>query len=221
MLRIFALALACVPTSALALTLEFTGLPDLGGSSYMAGEWEEAGFVVQGGAESFSIPDALHLDDSGTGYASQVSVSHLGRLFDLVAMDLTYLRQALYFTDPEDWDVQAMPLSYENVLIEGFLGGAKVAELMLSTDSSSGTITWKRVAMGSAFVGIDGFTISALFPVGLPEGAECYDVPCGHFWVDNIEIAPVPVSLPAVSLATGLAVLWTRRRRTVARSSAL
>ena len=76
-----------------------------------------------------------------------------------------------------------------------------------------------RILLGTPFRDLTAVTISILSsPVPLfrtlPDGtyAQC-GVPCSHFKIDNVELAPVPLPAGLPLAVLGIGALWGLRRR--------
>lgn len=200
-----------------ATTLTFDDIPGWqGGPAPLV--WQEGGATVSADANSdgvvwYSLPGAVHLDDSGTSLTGGVDVT-AGRQFHAMGMSVVGYPQASYVVTPEEWDMRPVP--YDNIAVEGFRNGLSVAYTRFSTGLTGGAFSF---AFGGDFRGIDMLRIAAIGPWGQSvdgQPIECGDAPCGHVDLDSLTIAPVP--LPAgLALALGgmgaLAGMRLLRRR--------
>ncbi|MFN6952783.1 MAG: hypothetical protein ACK4NE_09370 [Albidovulum sp.] len=150
-------------------------------------------------------PGAAHLDDSGTDFASGLSFTAGGTLFDVLSLTFESL----------GFDFIGRPRQIVgSILLSGFLGGQQVASSQVTMSPISGT--FQTVAPGAAFRGIDTFVIELLYPSNV---RNC-GAPCGHLNLDEVvfsDIAVAPVPLPATGLLLGAGALglaaFARRRR--------
>lgn len=157
-------------------------------------------------------PGVLHMDDSGTTCPQSVEFT-MARPFDAISVDILPL-ESNYCADPDNCSAPGDP--YDNVLWEGFVGDAIVASskfFMGTTDST--------YVFGDAFRGLDKLKVSALLPSLAVIGGECFDAPCAHFELDNLNLAPIPLPATLWLLASGLTTLgamgvWRRPRRRAA-----
>lgn len=186
-----------------ATTITFDGLTD-----YLIDEaYVEQGVSVTattpgGGLSSFFTPGTVHLDDSGTGETSGVFFTS-GGIFDVLGFSFTSLGFNFY---------DEAPTVVGNLIIRGFLNGTQVVRDRVTLSPVYGTI--QDIVLGTAFSGLDGFSIEILYP---STEALC-DSPCGHLDLDSVTFAgitPVPVPVPASGFlfGTAMAGLWLMRRR--------
>ncbi|KFI32858.1 hypothetical protein CG51_19770 [Haematobacter missouriensis] len=165
------------------------------------------------GVVSYSLPGALHLDDSGTSLTGGVNVTTGGQ-FHALGMSVVGYRQASYVFGADGWEMHPVP--YDNIAVEGFRNGLSVAYTRFSTGLTGGAFNF---AFGGDFRGIDMLRVAAIGPWGQSvdgQPIECGDTPCGHVDLDSLTIAPIP--LPAgLALALGgmgaLAGMRLLRRR--------
>ena len=208
------LAQALFAASAQAATMTFDGVNvDPAARSYA-----ENGILATGnGTLGMYSAWALHFDDGGTSAPSSVTFK-MASAFNAIGFDIDPIAFDLHICDAGR--VCSSP-TYVNVLVQGFRGANLASSL--SFDMGSGTDPY-RILLGKPFHDLSALTISILFsPVPLfrelPDGtnASC-GIPCSHFKIDNVELAPVPVPAGLPLAATGLAVLWGlgrwRRRQT-------
>lgn len=206
-------AIAALTGSAGAVTLTFDHMPH--GPGKFATVVREKGVTIS--ADVFSDgplyhinPGTIHVDDSGTSNTAAV-IFVTGGLFSALSMNVIGLSVASFVDDGSG----LVPVPYDNVRVQGFRNGAEVAIAGYSTGLGGGAFTF---GFGEAFGAIDLLRISAVTSAGqiwqgLP--IECGDAPCGHFEIDSVTLAPVPVPVPAAFpvLAAGLGGLALLRRR--------
>lgn len=156
-----------------------------------------------GGLASVFTPGTLHLDDSGTGETSGALFT-TGGIFDVMGFSFTSLGFSFY---------DEAPKVVGNIIIRGFLNGVQVVRDRITMSPVYGTA--QNILLGSAFAGLDAFSIEILYP---NTKAWC-DAPCGHLDLDSVTFAgiqPVPVPVPASGVLFGTALagfaIFRRRR---------
>lgn len=185
-----------------AATMTFGALPDEGA---LATSYTENGITATSGSGTlgwYTAPGFAHVDDSGTGFTSDITFT-TGGTFDATSFTLTSLGYNFMGTASTVTD---------NILVSGLVGGSLVASASYSLSGVAGAV--QTFLLGSAFSALDAFTISLLYPSNAPG---C-DAPCGHFDLDSVTLAtgPAPVPLPPAAPLMGAAVLGLfalRRRR--------
>ena len=188
--------------AASAATITFSALPDEGA---LATSYTENGITATASSGTlgwYTAPGSAHVDDSGTGFTSDITFT-TGGTFDATSFTLTSLGYNFLGT--------ASTVS-DNILVSGYVGGSLVAGANYTLSAVAGTL--QTILLGSAFSAIDAFTISLLYPRNAPN---C-DAPCGHFDLDSVTLdtGPAPVPLPPAAPLMGAAVLGLfalRRRR--------
>jgi hypothetical protein len=199
------------PAAATAATITFAGLPDEGGAT---DTYSEGGFTVvgTGGAVGyFTTPGRAHIDDAGTGFASMLSFSHGGGLFD--AAGFTLVSFGYDYFDP--------PVGLaDNILVRGYDGGGLIAQASFLLSDILDDV--QTIMLDASFSNLTLFTIEMLYQD--PNGDFC--APCGHFDLDSVELVPVAaIPLPASGWALIAALLATlglvRRRRVAVRVAAV
>lgn len=193
-----------------ANTVTFTEIPQ---EAYGV-VWVEDGITVDpgggfGGLGYHQLPHTLHLDDSGTGFASFASFT-MGSRFNARSFDIIPAGPTAYCTDL-DWTVCGAP--YDNVQVSGFRGGIEVAgdKFFMGADPST-------FYFSDLFRHLDSLVIAALYPNLRVIGGDCHDSPCAHFNIDNVTLNPVPVpaALPLfLSTLFGLGWFGWRRKQLV------
>lgn len=203
--------------SASAATLNFNDIPD-GEHGPAAAIWHEAGAMVAADPMSdgivwYSLPGAIHIDDSGTSLTQRVDVT-TGGVFSAVRMAVVGYELASYVQDGED----TVPTAYQNIAAAGFRDGLSVASAQFSTGLSGGVFSF---SFGSDFRNIDLLRIAAIGPWRQMLGdlpIECSDAPCGHFDLDSLTLAPVPLpggfllAFGGVAALAGVRVFGQRRQ---------
>src|SRR5262245_7537526 len=119
MLKIITLALCLCSGAASAATMTFTGLP----RGEQTNTWTEGGITAKtgwGAIGSHSRPGMAHIDDGGSGFAFAIGFT-MDSLFNAVSFDI----HALTSSYCSDWDTCGVP--FDNVVVEGWRGGTKVA----------------------------------------------------------------------------------------------
>lgn len=208
------LAQALFAASAQAATMTFDSVNvDPAARSYA-----ENGILATGnGTLGMYSAWALHFDDGGTSAPSLVTFT-MGSAFDAIGFDIAPIAFDLHICDASRVCISP---TYPNVSVQGFRGSELVSSLVFDMGSASDPY---RILLGAPFRDLTALTVSVLSsPVPLfrelPDGtnASC-GIPCSHFKIDNVELAPVPVPAGMPLAATGLAVLWGlgrwRRRQT-------
>jgi hypothetical protein len=211
-LCIAGIALALSAPSSRAATVTFDGLPEL---LVDGAPWFEDGVTVTGDGRdlgAFAIPDAAHLDDSGTGYTSRLDFT---MALPFVPIEFRVFGMGTrYLTDFECLDIGCPYAPYDNLLVRTFRGGIVTFEDRLY--AGDGGDIWT-------------YTFPELEPVDLlrivnvlpdvdemdGDGPFCVNYPCGHFSIDNVKLAPIPLpaTAPMLLLAGGLMLLARRKRR--------
>lgn len=197
----FALAMS---VSAPAVAATVVTFDDLAGDFDPPPIYTEGGVSVSGAPAYYDTPGVVHLDDAGTSLTSSILI-YTGRLFAAIGLDVIGLGQESYIIGG---DGDPLSVAHDNVLFQGYRAGAQVAELRFSTGLEPGT-TW--LALGAGFGQIDALRISAV--TQLPDGTFCAGVPCGHFEIDNVTIAPVPLPAAGLLLTAALGGVAAARSR--------
>lgn len=197
--------------SAEALTLTFDGIPE-GGGEPQPTTIVESGVTISVGSWSdgvtwWSVPDAIHLDDSGTSFTDEVTFE-TEREFRALSLRLIGMSMSSYVLI----DDEPIPVPYDNVLLTGYRDGTLLATARFTTGLDSGIVDY---TFGPDFAGLDLLRITNIRPEGtFWEGypIQCDDAPCGHFSVDDLTIAPVPLppALPLGVAALGMLALARR-----------
>lgn len=172
-----------------AATITFDALPDEGAQLT---SYTENGITATAGSGSlawFTAPGAAHVDDSGTGFTSDITFT-TGGVFDAVSFTLTSLGYSM---------LNAPAPVADNILVTGYAGGNLVAGANYTLSSVVGTV--QNILLGPAFASIDALTIRLLYPRRV---TSC-GAPCGDFDLNDVTLAPVP--LPASGLLLGAAAL--------------
>lgn len=200
---------ALVAGPALAATMTFGGV----NADPSAHSYAENGILATGnGTLGMYSAGALHFDDGGTSAPSSVTFT-MGSAFDAIGFDIDPINFDLHICDPARICISP---TYMNVSVQGFRGASLAASLIF--DMGSGADPY-RILLGAPFRELTALTISILSsPVPLfrtlPDGtiAQC-GMPCSHFKIDNVELAPVPVPAGLPLAATGMVALWAIGRR--------
>ena len=202
---IAAALLLCAPVAE-ANTVTFDNLPsyfDVLDAGTTGSPYVENGVTVTS-TQPFGVlawdtaPGLAHIDDSGTDFTSGLMFT-MGRAFDAVSFTLNSLGY--------DFSGTPGPLS-DNIFVTGLAGGSAVATASFTLSDIYQDV--QTFLLGSAFTGLDALLIELDYPVNT---ASC-GAPCGHFDLDEVVLAPVP--LPAAGLLLGGALLGfgaLRRRR--------
>ncbi|WP_181366406.1 VPLPA-CTERM sorting domain-containing protein [Albidovulum aquaemixtae] len=180
-------------------TITFSSLPDEGAALT---SYTENGITATAGSGTlgwFTSPGSAHVDDSGTGFTADITFT-TGGIFDAVGFTLTSLGYSM---------LSAPGPVTDNILVTGYVGGSLVAGANYTLSSVAGAV--QNILLGTAFTGIDALTISLLYP----RNVTFCDAPCGHFDLNDVTLAAVP--LPASALMLGVAALGlglvARRRK--------
>ncbi len=213
------LAAASAQTAA-ANTVTFDGLPELlvpAGTS-----WIEDSVTVAGDPRallgSFPDPGAAHLDDSVTEYTSFMDFTMLQR-FRPISLDVLGMGTN-YFPDFDTCGNDCDPAPYDNAVISGVRDGTAIFEHHFYA-GDLGQVSTYVFPTGVDFR-IDKLTVRSVFPSNLPPDNDlCVGEPCGHFSIDNVTLAPVPLPASALLLVGALAAggFWGRRRSRASRSA--
>jgi len=201
-LGVIGATVAISATSASGATMTFAGIND-DPAAYV---YSEDGITVSGnGNLGIYGSGALHLDDFGTSAPSR-AVFTMDSAFDAISFDIagSFLMTICKVSDPS----KCKTPTYKNVLVEGFVGAQSVASLVFDMSKTSGT-----VQLGSMFSGLTSLAISVVIPPHLmpfqpPKGGKVVScaLPCSHFDIDNVVLAPVPLPATAPLLAGALAL---------------
>ena len=184
-----------------AATVSFAGLPEIYYPD-VDGPWIEDGILVTPEASerfgALSTPGAAHMDDGGP-YSSHLTFTTSGRFrassLDLIGLPTSYVPNR---STCDDVTIPCVEIPYDNVLVAGFLDGVEVFSDRFSA-GLSGNLTYTFPGAGI----LDLLKVSAVHPDLLP-GQDiddvCDDIPCGHFGLDAVVLAPVTVPLPPAGL---------------------
>jgi hypothetical protein len=172
----------------------------------------EDGVTIRGNGElGYGGDGAIHLDPYASPAATRVRFSMKSR-FDALSFDLTPLGYDYFVCEGKR---DCVTRSYRNVKVLGFSGDSVVAELLFKMGEGLSPYT---VMLNDGFRGLTSLVIEAVLPRfrdGPRVFADCADV-CGHFEIDNVELAPVPLPAGLPLAASGLAALgligWRKRR---------
>ena len=190
------IALSLSPGQAAIVT--FSGIPGETGENL----WIEDGVTVKTngfGLGHFAFPDSMHMDDSGTGFPSRLSIT-MNSQIDATSFDILPIGSTAYCTDPDDTSSCGAP--YDNVVVAGFRDGMLIAEDAFFMGADPFTY-----AFGEQFTSLDSLDIIAALPSREQMGGVCLDAPCAHFNVDNIVVAPIPLPPAIVFFASALALV--------------
>jgi hypothetical protein len=210
-LCIASVAFALSAPAGRAATVTFDGLPDL---LIDGATWSEEGVTVSGDGNdlgAFYIPDTAHLDDSGTPYTSRLDFTMALPFFPIEFR--VFGMGTAYLPGDECLDDNCRYVPYDNLLVRTFRDGMLTYEdrLYAGDPGEIWTYTFPDIEA------VDLLRISAVRPDihDYPSGPYCADSPCGHFSIDNVTLAPIPVpaTAPLLLAAAGLMLLARRRRR--------
>ncbi len=141
------LSLAGVAQAA-TITITLPLEPPLGVGPYGgADSYVEQGVTVSGHPGKFGSGTGIHLDDGGTSYSNYIGFSY-ARTFDAVSVDIQGLGQALFVVNSGQSGLNWLPIAYNNVLFQGFIGGVLTATQSYSTGIVPGLMN--AVALGVA-----------------------------------------------------------------------
>ena len=107
-------------------------------------------------------------------------------------------------------------MPYDNVVIAGVRDGTTIFEHQFYVGDIGQVYTY--VFPTGVDFRVDALTVRSIFPPNLPQTPSndaCGGEPCGHFSIDNVTLAPVPLPASALLLVGGLATiggLWGGRR---------
>lgn len=208
-LLIAACALLAGPAGAVTLTFDTVQQGGLPGPVSIS----EQGVTITAdrysdGVVYFRTPGTIHVDDSGTSFTSNLEF-RTGGIFSALWFEAIGLGQSAVVDDGIDW----VPVAYDNIRVQGFLDGVRVGETFFSTGL---TINKTTYALGQDFAGIDLLRIPAIGASGQMAGGlpiQCFDAPCGHFDLDSLSLAPVPLPAALPLSAAGIGMLAMLRRR--------
>ncbi|WP_136637770.1 hypothetical protein [Pseudooceanicola onchidii] len=199
----------CFVTMAQAETMGFDALPDYfvdpSNQSYSENGIQASAPGGHGTLAAYSTLQAAHVDDSGSDLTDRIVFTMSGR-FSAVSFDILPLSSDYYvMTDTYDF----VSGTYDNVFVEGWRAGARVAYDRFSM----GTVTW-TYSFGATFTDLDSLIIGGR-TADLSDPGECWGAPCAHFDIDNITLqmpsVPLPAGLPLLLMSLG--GLMTLRRR--------
>lgn len=176
-----------------AATMTFSGLSATG--CYAATTYSEANILASGNGDitGWTNNGVVHLDDGGSSCASDIEFTMASR-FNAVSFDVI----------SGGFDT---PAPYENIEVRGILNGTVIVEQFFKMSEAFGET--KTFELGAAFVGLDRFSIRVLGNINY----SCS--PCGHFDLDNVVLAPVPLPASFPLMLVGLVGfgVWRRKRR--------
>ncbi len=210
--------------TATANTVTFEGLEEL---LIPAGTpWIEDGITAAGDpggtlARS-AIPGTAHLDDSGTEMTSFMDFT-MPQRFRPISLDILGLGTN-YIPDFDTCTIDCVTVPYDNVVIAGVRDGMTIFEHQFYA-GDLGQVSTYVFPTGVDFR-VDTLTVRSIFPPNLPQtpgNDACGGEPCGHFSIDNVTLAPVPLPASALLLVGGLATiggLWGGRRSRASRPKA-
>lgn len=198
-----------VAGGASANTVTFQGGVYVGGDAPY-GTYVEDGVTVTPDEESREVNG--HLDDGGTGEARHYSLT-MERPFSAVSFDIRPFDFDPRLCSDTDWT--CVPAPYENVLVEGYLDGERVAMDTFNMYDVSPPFAFSTYTFGAAFNEIDALFIGFTpIPYDAPSGYtfQC-GYPCSHYTVTNITLTPIPLPASGVLLAGAVAAVGVARRR--------
>lgn len=193
-------------SAAPAATMTFDALPDEGGaySTPSGGKlYEESGITAESSSGIlawFDLQGSAHIDDSGTPFTADVTFT-MAKAFD--AAEFTIVSDGYFFTD------YSGPL-LDNIFVTGVRDGSIVASSSFVLSDTFGLV--QTFTLGGAFSDLDALRID----LARVYDTDSCDAPCGHFNLDEITLAPVPLpaGLPMLGLALAALIGLGRRKRT-------
>lgn len=199
LVMILTMPFALMATLVSAATITFNDLPteaefyDLGRPSVYVENNITA--TAPGVFASNHVAGAVHIDDSGTSFPWEVSIT-TSNIFNALSFDII---SAGFAESP-----------YQNIMVQGFLRGSIAVSTAFTMHEIIGTS--ERFNLGAEYYGIDMLQISANF------SNNGFCAPCGHFDLDAITISdtispvPVPPSLLLLMLAMGSVLIVAGRK---------
>jgi hypothetical protein len=166
---------------------------------------------------SFNVPDAIHMDDSGAGFARTLSLSRQdGGTFSFLSFLHFSEHSAFMVFNGTDW----ISTEYASLIVEVYNGTTLMDRLAYMT--GTGTSTHR---LPETFRAITSVVFRAVVPDNLVERSrECFNFPCGHFSLAEFDVAataPIPLPATASLLLAGMGAMLfvgkSARRRGAAR----
>ncbi len=208
-----------------AATMEFNNF-DLMTADFTARSYSEAGIKATGNApviESFARGGSgkVYLADGGWGGPTKLTFT-MDSLFNAVSFDVT--AGIFDYLVTNTLKNTSKIGSFKNILIQGFDATGLVASRAINMGSDVGAET--TYALGAAFRNLSslviGFTPTPSFAAnatGPNRTAQCINLPCSRFRLDNVTLAPVPLPAALSLMLAALAGLTlVARRRSAAQT---
>ena len=203
-----------------AATVSFTGFPMF----YFPdtdGPWIEEGVTVTPGPGDFGssdFPDSAHFDDGGGPNTSLMTFT-LNRPFRAVSLQALGMGSS-YYPDIESCDFDTIPCvtaPYDNVVVAGFRNGVEIFSASFYA-GEPGVLTPFTVPAGAGVFDLLTVTNVSAVPSDVLDDF-CPDGDCGHFSLDSVVLAPVPLPAAGLLLLGGLAAVGAVGRSKRARTA--
>jgi hypothetical protein len=190
-----------------AETVTFEGLPDL---LVPAGTpWIEDRVTAMGNPVtflgSFPIPGTAHLDDFGTSMTSFMDFT-MPRRFTPISFDVHGFGSS-FVPNPDTCEPDCIAVPFDNVVVTAVRDGMTIFEHSFYA-GDRGRVSTYTFPTGVNFL-VNSLSIRSVSPPS-PDDPRC-GPPCGHFSIDNVELAPIPLPASALLLVGALAAaggLW-------------
>lgn len=201
-----------------AATMTFDDLGTAVANDFLTKTYSEDGII--GSANGFLVDsllrgtDSLYVADGGWGGPTRM-IFTMASAFNAVSFDLTPSIFSYIVTNTRSG--VSKPSSFVNVRVQGF----GVDGLTAVTSFNMGTVqSVTTYVLGAAFSNLTslviGFEPTPSFgtpvPVGPNRVAQCTDVPCSRYRIDNITLAPVPLPATLTLMIAALAGMGVAAR---------